>query len=270
MALHRLIVAIGCTAVALLGAAPATAAPADTIGVTGAVADPAEYTAAQLAGAGLYDLVVKAAPVTPPGKNTSLRVVVRVTGRHGQSATFALGELDPAFGNHDATFTASRSGARLSVPGDRNRSREVAGVSSVRVSVSAAGAGQVPPGAVRVVTAHRTVVVPAWRLAHLPARTVRVTFQSGTGSQTHTETGPPLTLVLLAAGVLPKAELPVVAVGEDGYGAAVTMAEDHVGGRPLVVSTAEDGVALARPRLVPDGDVKGGRYVSGVVTLAAG
>jgi hypothetical protein len=36
------------------------------------------------------------------------------------------------------------------------------------------------------------------------------------------------------------------------------------------VSLAEDGVTLAQPRLVTDGDVKGGRYVSGVVDIYAG
>ncbi|WP_051792237.1 hypothetical protein [Amycolatopsis jejuensis] len=267
MVMHRFVVAIGFAVVVLFGAAPATAAPARAVGVSGAVASPAEYSPADLAGASLYDVVVKAAPITPAGKNTALRVVVQVSGRHGQSSTFALGELDPAFGNHAATFTRARSGIRLSVPGDRNRSRDVADVRSIRVSVSDAGPQPVPPGAVRVVTVHRTtVVVPAY----LPARTVRVTFQSGAGPQTHTETGPPLAAVLLAAGVLPRADLPVVAVGEDGYGAAVTLAEESVGGRPLVLSTVEDGSPLARPRLVPEGDVKGGRYVSGVVTLVVG
>lgn len=59
----------------------------------------------------------------------------------------------------------------------------------------------------------------------------------------------------------------MVAVGSDGYGAAVTPAEAHVGGRPLLLSTVEDGAPLARPRLVADGDVKGGRYVSDVVVV---
>jgi hypothetical protein len=64
--------------------------------------------------------------------------------------------------------------------------------------------------------------------------------------------------------------LSVTAVGADGYVAVVTPAEAFTGNRPLLVSTVEDGVALARPCLVVDGDVKGGRYVSGVVRLAVG
>jgi hypothetical protein len=43
-----------------------------------------------------------------------------------------------------------------------------------------------------------------------------------------------------------------------------------VGGRPLELSLNEDGVTLAQPRLVTDGDVKGGRYVSDVVDLYVG
>jgi hypothetical protein len=39
--------------------------------------------------------------------------------------------------------------------------------------------------------------------------------------------------------------------------ATVTPAEQLVGGRPLQLSLNEDGVALAQPRLVTDGDVHG-------------
>jgi hypothetical protein len=62
----------------------------------------------------------------------------------------------------------------------------------------------------------------------------------------------------------------VAAVGSDGYVATVTPAEAWVGGRPLLISLAENGAALAAPRLVTDGDVKGGRYVSGVDDLVIG
>ncbi|MBV9582797.1 MAG: hypothetical protein JO057_29795, partial [Chloroflexi bacterium] len=54
------------------------------------------------------------------------------------------------------------------------------------------------------------------------------------------------------------------------YVATVTPAEQLVGGRQLQLSLVEDGTALPQPRLVPDGDVKGGRYVSGVVDIYAG
>jgi hypothetical protein len=62
----------------------------------------------------------------------------------------------------------------------------------------------------------------------------------------------------------------VTVVGLDNYVATVTPAEQLAGGRPLQLSLNEDGVALAQPTLVTDGDVKGGRYVSGVLDIYVG
>jgi hypothetical protein len=52
--------------------------------------------------------------------------------------------------------------------------------------------------------------------------------------------------------------------------AVVTPAEQWVAQRPLQISLNEDGAALAEPRLVVDGDVKGGRYLSDLVDLVVG
>jgi hypothetical protein len=76
--------------------------------------------------------------------------------------------------------------------------------------------------------------------------------------------------VLAVAGVWPGFNQWVAAVGSDNYVATVTPAEQLVGGRPLQLSRVEDGVVLGQPRLVADGDVKGGRYVSDVVDLYVG
>lgn len=116
----------------------------------------------------------------------------------------------------------------------------------------------------------RQVVLPAAELARLPRRTLTVTFVAGTASQTDTETGPTLAAVLAAARIIPGLNTWVAAVGDDGYVAAVTPAEALVGGRALLISLTENGTALAEPRLVADGDVKGGRYVSGVYDLVVG
>lgn len=252
------------SAALLAGTVAPAGASTRTVTVDGAVTTPASYTASQLKAVGgdLAKLVAASAPVLPPGKNTALRVTVTVTGSH-RAVTFALAELDPAFGNHPAVLTTDH-GIDLVVPGDRDRSRRVGDVRRVRVAVSAATAAE---RAVRITTAHRSVTLPPALLAHLPSRTVTATFASGTGQQTHTETGPSLALVLRIAGVVARADTAVVAVGDDGYGAAVTLAEERTGGRPLLLSTVEDGVPLALPRLVPLGDVKGGRYVSGVTAL---
>jgi hypothetical protein len=270
------------------GAIPAAAAPARaaTIQLTGAVADPAGYTAAAVAalpqlsypepdgrtvtGANLEDLVNSAAPVLPAGKNTSLRVVVTVTGRGHRSTTLALGELDPSFGNHPAVLTVEHGSVDLVVPGDRLPVRSVSGVEQVRVAVSAAGVVTPPTGGIEVIAGRRTVTLSAARLARLPRQTESVTFYTGTTPETHTESGPPLALVLLTAGVLAGPNTAVVGVGDDNYGAAVTLGETFFGGRPLLLSTVEDGAALPAPRLVAVGDVKGGRDVSGLVELTVG
>lgn len=116
----------------------------------------------------------------------------------------------------------------------------------------------------------RTTVLTAQRIAALPSRTLTVSFQAATTPQTHAETGPRLDRVLLAAGINSRAVAWVAAVASDNYVATVTPAEDWVGGRRLLLSRIEDGVALTQPRLVTDGDVKGGRYVSGVTDLVIG
>lgn len=269
---------------------PVAAAAVDhTVSITGTVVTPASYTSAQLAalpqttytvaapgpgrprsvtGVDLESLVERATLVLPPGKNTQLRVILTVTGRGHRTVTVALGELDPDFGAHPAVLTADHGHViDLTVPGDRARTRDLTDVTSVRVSVPDATAQTPPPGTVQVVTPQRNGTVPAEVLARLPQRTVSVTFLAGSTSQTHTESGPPLSLVLLAVGVPASPNTAVVAIGDDGYAAAVTLAEDYVGDRPLLLSTMEDGTALTQPRLVADGDVKGGRYVSGVVGL---
>jgi hypothetical protein len=76
--------------------------------------------------------------------------------------------------------------------------------------------------------------------------------------------------VLRAARIPPSLNSWIAAVGDDNYVATVSPAEQLIGGRSLQLSLVEDGVTLAQPRLVAGGDVKGGRYVSGVVDLYVG
>lgn len=182
--------------------------------------------------------------------------------------TFALGELDPAFGNHPAVLVPERNSVDLLVPGDRDRLRSLEDVRSVTVAVSPAAPVAGPAGSVLLEGPRGNVTLSAGFLARLPAQTLTVSFQGPSGTQTHTETGPPLLEVLVAARQWPGLSTAVVAVGTDDYAAAVTPAEAYVGGRPLLLSLTENGAALAQPRLVTDGDVKGGRYVSDVDVLA--
>jgi hypothetical protein len=264
--------------------------------VSGAVSDPASYTISQLAalptetiqltgpgghavpatGVSLDLLVTMASPVLPAAKNALLRVIVTASGPFGRHVSFALGELNPNFGDHDALVLLSVGGwtlpaPALAVPGDRVPVRDLPVLHSVEVGVTNPPV-TVPPsaGALVIQDGERQVVLSAAALAGLPEQTRTVTFLAGTGAQTHTETGPSLSEVLRAAHVRQGLNTWVAAVGSDGYVATATPAEAWVGGRPLLISLVEDGVALAAPRLVTDGDIKGGRYVSGVYDLVVG
>jgi hypothetical protein len=96
--------------------------------------------------------------------------------------------------------------------------------------------------------------------------------------RTYSETGPTLLRILDKAHfkVTPDTWVASVA-GADGYVATVTPGEAIFGGRPLLLSLVETGTGATptpapaqTPRLIADGDVKGGRYNSGVVTLRVG
>ncbi len=292
-------VAAGCAG---LNAATAAAFPgrhAASVSVGGAVATPATYSEAQLGalpqstftvtqhewwrtrthsdtGVSVEDLVNAAAPTLPSAKNAILRVTVTVTGAFGRSVTLALGELDPSFGSHPAYLALAQDGhplvaPELVVPGDRFGLRSVDDVSRVTVGVQSLAPTTPPsPGAVTVVDGTHSRVLTATQLAALPSETLQVSFQAGTTPQSHTEVGPSLGTVLRAAHVRSGLNTWVAGVGSDAYVAVVTPAEQWVGQRQLQISLNEDGTALAEPRLVVDGDVKGGRYVSDLVDLVVG
>jgi hypothetical protein len=292
-------VAVGCAG---LNAAVAAAFPgrhAPSVAVGGAVTTPATCSVAQLGalpqttftvsehewwrtrthtdqGVSVEDLVNAAAPTLPSAKNAFLRVTVTVAGAFGRSVTLALGELDPGFGSHPAYLALTQDGhplgaPELVVPGDRFGLRSVDDVNRVTVAVQSPAPTTAPsPGALTVVDGTHSRVLTAAQLAALPSETLQVSFQAGTTPQSHTEIGPSLGSVLRAAHVRSGLNTWVAGVGSDAYVAVVTPAEQWVGQRPLQISLNEDGTALAQPRLVVDGDVKGGRYVSDLVDLVVG
>jgi hypothetical protein len=126
---------VGVCAASLVGAIPAAARPiltGPTLSVGGQVTESSVYTTAQLAalpqtagivtvggfqdtysGVLLETLVTDAGPAYPASllntKNELLRVTVTVQGA-GRDLTFAVGELDPNFGNHPALVALSRNG----------------------------------------------------------------------------------------------------------------------------------------------------------------
>jgi hypothetical protein len=282
------------------GAAYASAGAGPVLSVGGEVTTPAAYTAAQPAalpqttatvtvggrhvtdtGVLLETLVTNSGPAYPASlvntKNELLRVTVTVRGAGHRRVTFAVGELDVNFGNHPALLALTQNGHRIApelvVPGDRAPVRLVPRMSRLTVGIATTPATSTSTAAgtpVEVIEGRHHVTLSAALLARLPAETLRVSFQGPGGTQTHTEVGPSLLQVLAAARIWPTLNTWVAAVGNDNYTATVTPAEQLVGGRPLQLSLNEDGTALAQPRLVTDGDVRGGRYVSGVVDIYIG
>jgi DMSO/TMAO reductase YedYZ molybdopterin-dependent catalytic subunit len=125
---------------------------------------------------------------------------------------------------------------------------------------------------------HERLALTAADIEALPKHTITVTFQAGTTPQTHTYTGALLLDVIDLAGpdfdpAIKNDALAhvVTATGSDGYRATVAWGELDPGfeAKQLLVATSQDGVPLgpAGPRLVVPGDLKGGRYVSDVVSL---
>jgi hypothetical protein len=295
--------AAGFAALSAAGPAAVAAPPAPGISVAGAVSAPSSYTLAQLEalpqttftvtrrmwwgsstvteqGVSLESLVEDSSPVLPTAKNAPLRVIVTVAGRFGELRTFALGELDQNFGAHPAYLALAADGLTLPVPdlvvpGDRNGARSVLDVSEITVAVESPTPTPPPAaGALTIEDGARTIVLSAAQLAALPEQTLTVQFFGPGGKQTHTETGPTLDEVLRAARIHEDLNTWVAAVGSDGYVATVTPAEAWFGGRPLLISLVEDGQSFVAqgegPRLVTDGDVKGGRYDTGMDDLVVG
>ncbi|SNQ47605.1 Oxidoreductase molybdopterin binding domain-containing protein [Frankia canadensis] len=115
-------------------------------------------------------------------------------------------------------------------------------------------------------------------LARYPQYTQHVTFQSGTGPQTHTYTGAKLIDILTAAGPAFRADVKndllryaVLVHASDGYEAVLSWPElvDGFGGTQALLASSEDGRSLATegPRLTVPDDTKGGRYVSGLTSI---
>jgi DMSO/TMAO reductase YedYZ molybdopterin-dependent catalytic subunit len=117
-------------------------------------------------------------------------------------------------------------------------------------------------------------------LQTLPNQTADVTFQSGSGEQHHTYTG------VLLCDVLSRATLQLdpdrkndqlrkyaVLTAKDGYEVVISLGEidPNFGNHPYLLAWEQDGQPLTGDdgpvRLVTPGDIKGGRYETGVVTI---
>jgi hypothetical protein len=106
-----------------------------------------------------------------------------------------------------------------------------------------------------------------------------VSFLSGTTPTTIAESGPTLADVLAQVTPNFKTGCPndrlrwyVEITGSDGYASVLSYGEidPSLGNRNPLVSLAENGISLAGagPRVVQNGDVRGGRLVSGTVAVS--
>lgn len=116
----------------------------------------------------------------------------------------------------------------------------------------------------------------------LPHKSVDVTFQSGQGEQHHSYTGVKLIDVINLLGIdnpndnkNPLLGFYFSIVASDGYQVILAGGEldPSFGNATILLAWEEDGAALtgnAGPlRLVVPGDTKGGRYVTGVISIEA-
>jgi hypothetical protein len=112
-------------------------------------------------------------------------------------------------------------------------------------------------------------------LASLPQVTVAAKFNTMHGPQAHRWSGPLVANVVAAAGVQDEPgkrthmRHVVMAVGSDGYGAAIALGEfDAMAeGKQIIVAVREDDKPMAAPRLVVPGDSSFTRGVHDLVTL---
>ena len=147
-------------------------------------------------GVAVETLVNAAQPTRPAAKNALLRVTIAISGAWGRSETFALGELDPSFGNHPAYLALQKDGRplpapELVVPGDINPAHSVTAVDRTIAVQDPAPTTPPAAGAVTVEDGPHTTVLSSTQLAALPARTLDVTFQAGTQPSSMSRRGRP-------------------------------------------------------------------------------
>lgn len=232
-------------------------------------------------------------------KNNLLRWWIQVTSRSAGSTVLGVGEVDPGFGNRQAILSISEDGKfltmqgpRLIVPGDGASTRDIAHVEMVSTGMaapqlpvggcSASGSPTYISPTIGSLIVNGDVANPTTysfaQLQAMPQTTQTVSFLSGTTPTTNTETGPLLASILDAAQPKfmntcrnDKLHFYVAITGSDGYTSILSYGEidPSLGNRNPLVSLTENGTSLASvgPRVLQNGDVKGGRAVSGAVAL---
>jgi hypothetical protein len=247
----------------------------------------------------LWDLLTDAGGVSVTSeKNDILSKYVVATGADGYKAVFALGEIQPNFGNQPILVAYSDTDgqlgprgsdglARLVVPGDNAGGRYVSDLVDLTVGSlpepGPTGAGGISDQLdLTGKVADPTIVTPE-TLSALTQTTETATYIAGTSSVTDTYTGVSLWTLIQDAGLLTDPSVKndlsryaVVATGSDGYRAIISLGEiaPQFGDQPDLVAYADTegqlgaGGADGAMRLIVPGDHAGGRYVSNLVSLS--
>jgi DMSO/TMAO reductase YedYZ molybdopterin-dependent catalytic subunit len=145
-------------------------------------------------------------------------------------------------------------------------------------AVSHADGPSLPDAATVAVTGdvHNPTTWTLDALRALPPHTQAVTFGTDAGPQSRTYVGAALTDIVAAADPNvdtadkhPLLPLTILAIGSDGYSAAVSWGEiaPELAATPVLVAYTQDGQPLEEARLVIPGDIEGARYVSGLTEL---
>jgi hypothetical protein len=225
-------------------------------------------------------------------RNGVLRNYVVATGSDGYTAVLSLGEIAPTFGNTPAQVaTAAASGTlpdpdgfgRITVPGDVRGGRYVSNLANLNVVTAPLQPGSDGGPSTSLVVrgdVQQALSFDEAALRALPANTQTVTYLAGSTQVTNTFTGALLWDVLNLAGLIIDTTVRndllnkvVIATGSDGYQAAFALGElsPAFGNAPILV--AYDDVAGALDggdgfaRIVAPGDVRGGRYVSNLISF---
>ena len=154
-----------------------------------------------------------------------------------------------------------------------------------------AGAAAAPPAASPVASSAAETIevvglvtnpgpISISELQTLPTETVEVTFESGGSPEAHTYTGVRLSDVLEHVGVAgdPATHNPLlrrylIVTAKDGYQIVVSGGEldPNFGNAPMLLAWELDGAPLSPQdgplRLVVPGDLRGGRYIYGIVSF---
>ncbi len=235
----------------------------------------------------LWSVLSDAGIATDPAvRNDGLNRVVLATGSDGYRVVYALGEINPNFGNRSSLVAVRETiggvgvpltadgFARITAPGDVAGGRYVSNLATLQVQATGATVTSTAGGRSTSFTIGGAVAASkSFDLAALEALPSLTRVVNGV-----TYTGTSLWNLLTVAVGIPldtanKNDLLdkyVVATGSDGYQVAFSLGElsPNFGNEPDFIAYLADGVALTDTgfaRIVVPDDVRAGRWVSNLV-----